>query len=518
MQHRRQVGPIPRMTTTWRARLLAGALTGAVAAQCTTQWGATPVNMDDEVLALAETPGGTVFAAGRFSTAAGQTANRVAAWSSGTWRALGTGMPGRFDVVRALAVLPNGDLVAAGSFAAAGGIAARNIALWNGTAWSALGSGTSGEVRALAVLANGDIIAGGYFATAGGLTCNNIARWNGSAWSALGSGVSSIGSVLALAVHGNGDLFAGGTFFQAGGAPASLVARWDGSRWSALGSGLGGPNGLGGPAVLALRVSPAGALFASGGFPYSGSVVVNNIAAWDGTTWSPLGAGLEDQSTIGTEVRSLTMLPSGELLAAGGFTHSGQQLLEGIARWNGATWSRLSTGLSLGIHTTLFRSNGALLAGGEFASLGGVPSPWFATMTTSCLPSATTYGSGCPSSAGIAACSAVGPPWIGSSIRLRTVGTPANAAVLWLLSPTQLMLPLQSVLPPALPGCSLLAGTEFALPMSAAAGTAELGFRVPAVRALAGTATYSQTLIGEVVAGRLAVTSSNGVRLLFGSF
>jgi hypothetical protein len=63
--------------------------------------------------------------------------------------------------------------------------------------------------------------------------------------------------VTSLATHGD-DLIAGGQFATAGGAPASNIARWDGSGWSALGAGTDGQ-------VLALA-SQGGQLIAGGTF------------------------------------------------------------------------------------------------------------------------------------------------------------------------------------------------------------------------------------------------------------
>src|SRR5688500_16979329 len=54
-----------------------------------------------------------------------------------TWSALGTGVN---DQVNSLAVM-NGELYAAGKFSTAGGTSANRVAKWNGTGWSALGAG-----------------------------------------------------------------------------------------------------------------------------------------------------------------------------------------------------------------------------------------------------------------------------------------------------------------------------------------------------------------------------------------
>jgi hypothetical protein len=52
-----------------------------------------------------------------------------------------------------------------------------------------------------------------------------------------------------------------------------------------------------------------------GGFSVAGDMVANNIAAWDGNSWQPLGSG------INGSVRALTVY-NGELIAGGEFTKS----------------------------------------------------------------------------------------------------------------------------------------------------------------------------------------------------
>src|SRR5205814_1316256 len=119
-----------------------------------------------------------------------------------------------------------------------GGGAASYVEEWNGSSWSALGLGMDGCVGALA--ASGiDLFVGGWFTTAGGNPARSIARWDGSNWSALDTGISGPddeeyygGSVSDLAVLGN-DLYAGGKFTTAGRVSADNIAKWNGSSWSA---------------------------------------------------------------------------------------------------------------------------------------------------------------------------------------------------------------------------------------------------------------------------------------------
>ena len=319
------------------------------------------------VSALTTLPNGDLIAGGFFTTAGGVAARNIARWNGSAWSPLGTGTN---NGIRALTVLPSGDLIAGGSFTTAGGVAANRIARWNGSAWSALGTGmnvaTSLDVLALATLPSGDLIAGGNFTIAGGLTVNGIARWNGSAWSALGTGMSH--PVTALTVLPSGDLIAGGTFTTAGGVPANFIARWNGSAWSPLGTGMI-PTGV--PCVNALATLPSGDLIAIGQFSSAGGVSANGIARWNGSSWSALGTGLGGFARF---FFSLTVLPSGDLFAGGNFTTAGGVGASGIARWNGSAWSALSAGINNTVNALTKLPNGDLIAAGSFTTIaGGVP-------------------------------------------------------------------------------------------------------------------------------------------------
>ena len=100
----------------------------------------------------------------------------------------------------------------------------------------------------------------------------------------LGLGDERRDRVDALAVSGT-NLYAGGAFTTAGGVPANNIAKWNGSTWSALGSGMDGTVvcGAGGERDQSLR---------RGIFTTAGGVPANNIAKWDGSAWSALGSGM----------------------------------------------------------------------------------------------------------------------------------------------------------------------------------------------------------------------------------
>ena len=148
--------------------------------------------------------------------------------------------------------------------------------------------GINGSVYALAAH-DGILFAGGFFTAAGGMPANNVAAWDGTSWSALGSGITGTSAEVFALTAGDNLLYVGGFFTAAGGVPALDLAVWDGGTWSALGPSVSG--GTGNPGVLTLLWSGA-TLYVGGNFTYAGDVLVNNIAAWNGTGWSALGSGV----------------------------------------------------------------------------------------------------------------------------------------------------------------------------------------------------------------------------------
>ncbi|HEX6886161.1 MAG TPA: HYR domain-containing protein [Planctomycetota bacterium] len=338
-------------------------------------WSSLGSGMNDTVYALAShDEGGTpvLYAGGEFTTAGGVSASRIARWDGSSWTALGSGMD---DAVHALVSYDDGGgsaLYAGGDFTTAGGVAVSRIAQWDGSSWSSLGSGLSGTVNALATHDDGggtSLYAAGAFSTAGGVTARRVARWDGASWAALGDGVSS--TVLALATYDDGGgtaLYAAGAFSTAGGVTASRIAKWNGSSWAALGSGVTGGQ------VRALGVHDAGqgpVLFAGGTFQAAGGALALQIAAWNGSSWTTLGTGLNER------VEALTVHDDGGgpvLYAGGEFTTAGGVATTRVGKWDGSSWTALGSGMNLSVEALTVHDDGggaALYAGGSFTAAGG---------------------------------------------------------------------------------------------------------------------------------------------------
>ena len=209
---------------------------------------ASGLNGDVRALAVFDDGSGpALYAGGTFTLAGGVAANRIARWDGASWSALGSGVSGALaPAVNALLVFDDGSgeaLYAGGKFTSAGGAAARRIARWDGSSWSAPGTLFGGPVEALAVFDDGSgpaLYAGGDITNGSGAALNRVGRWDGTSWSAVGGGMNDTVRSLAVFDDGSGaGLYAGGEFTTAGGVAALSVARWDGSTWSPLGSGLG---------------------------------------------------------------------------------------------------------------------------------------------------------------------------------------------------------------------------------------------------------------------------------------
>nr|MBP8137198.1 T9SS type A sorting domain-containing protein [Candidatus Eisenbacteria bacterium] len=314
--------------------------------------------------------GNEVYVGGEFTTAGGVTVNKIAKWNGSSWSALGSGASTNW--VEGIAMY-GGNLYAVGSFAGMGGVVAPNIARWDGVAWSAVGSPALGLLSPglydlLVVPGQGgdELLATGYFESIGGVASRGVARWNGSTWAPLdqGNGVNGFINWLGWGPGGSssGVLYAAGSFNAAGNVAAPSIARYDvaTNQWSAIGTSL---NAL----ARSIAVSLDGnTVYAGGDFTQAGGVNANKIARWNGSSWSAMGAGLNNRVEI------ISIAPNGDVYAGGSFTNFSR-----IAKWNGTAWSALGTGVNSVVEEIQFADNGAggfdVIVAGQFTTAGGAP-------------------------------------------------------------------------------------------------------------------------------------------------
>jgi hypothetical protein len=259
-----------------------------------------------------------------------------------------------------------------GDFDRAGNVAANRIAKWDSHThkWSALGSGVNSRV--LAIAASGDdVYAGGNFTRAGDIHTGPVAHWNDAThkWSAMGdelTNTSTSPEVDAIAIAGNGDVYVGGNFEKAGSLTLNNIARWDGSSWHALSSGIGGSF----HDVLAIAISGSD-VYIGGHFDTAGGSIRNNIARWNGSTWFNLGAGTGGiyPGVCAIAINGTNIYIGGEFVEVTD-SINGTQTVGHVAMWNGSVWSTLGGGLGdPDVYALALGSDGNIYAGGRFHTL-----------------------------------------------------------------------------------------------------------------------------------------------------
>ena len=234
---------------------------------------------------------------------------------------------------------------------------------------------TGGSISDIKEAPNGDIYICGAFtgvSNGGSAVANTkgIARWSkaNQVWEAVGNPVTgaTIGAVICMAFDAAGNLYVGGSFANfANIAEADNFAKWDGSAWSALGDGLN-------EQVRAIEISANGVIYISG---YFTSASHNNdckhVAYWNGTAWAPLATGLNGN------VLSLKFHPNGCLLIGGDFTNADGTNGDYFCIWDGTSFNSMTnlgaTELNQYVFSVDVTPNGTIVIGGTFTNAGGDP-------------------------------------------------------------------------------------------------------------------------------------------------
>ena len=366
--------------TAWEA--LGSGLEGRYYQDMNNTWETTRAN----VKSLVRDASGNIYVGGLFGRAGGIEAWGVAKWNGSSWSALpGRGFPYRwngnwtpcdYQSVECLQVVGNDLYVGGMLFKAGDSVGVTNIARLSNNAWqgvgSGLGRGSSERVYSLGTFGS-TIIAGGNFQTNGARTaeCRRLAQWNpgtpATDWQSFAGGVDDIPySILSV---GN-DLIVGGKFTNVGNAASPVtvnrIARYNGtlSQWQAMGEGVANGD------VLALARHSDGRIFAGGTFTHANGLVVRGVAQWVGSVWLPMGEGMSDAN-----VRALAIDASGAVLAAGGFQTAGGIPVGGMAKFD-RYWAPVCVPPSRGAVVNAILpdpTNGVVYVGGDFSSIGGTP-------------------------------------------------------------------------------------------------------------------------------------------------
>ena len=320
--------------------------------------------------------GNNVYVGGLFSYAGTSSMTNIAYWDGSTWHAMGNPFNGTVDALQ----FYGGYLYAGGAFTNSS-LGLVNLARWDGSAWSATpGGGANKQVSDMATDGT-NLYIGGLFTQIGGIAATGIVSFNGSTWTNLGGGVAGFQGGVAQVnrmLWQSNQLYISGNFERVGNIGADNVARWDGTNWWNIGGGTSkgvayGVNfmdsllSVNGPSLI-----PTG-LYAGGRFTEAGNAVVNGIGRWDGTNWNPVGGGISGNFVGNNGQRVLALATDGANLYAGGiFTNAGGNYASGIASWNGTSWSPMGSGVDWIVNALTVDDANYIYVGGSFTNAGGI--------------------------------------------------------------------------------------------------------------------------------------------------
>jgi len=241
-----------------------------------------------------------------------------------------------------VAALSSNNVWAVG-FADRGATSTTLIEHWNGIAWSEVTSPNVGTregnlLTGVAAVSSNDVWAVGLHGPTGHFK-TLVEHWDGSAWKVVPSVDVGAGSnvLIGVAATSPSKVWAVG-YTSTGTKLRTLVERWDGVSWQAVPSSnpVAGDNVLIG--IAALSNQDIWAV----GYSRTGSSFATLIERWNGSVWAPVSS--PNASTVFNVLRGIVAVSSSEAWSAGAFYDPVADAFQTLVqRWDGATWSVVST-------------------------------------------------------------------------------------------------------------------------------------------------------------------------------
>lgn len=343
-----------------------------------------------EINVIALQADGKILIGGTFTNVNGTTINRLARLNAdGSLDSLfniGTGFNGE---VLDIAVQPaDGKIVAVGIFTNVSGTGLNHVARLNtdGSLDSANfnpGTGSPSRIHSVAVEAGGTILVGGEFITFNGATRNRIARLgaDGTLDAAFTPSINS--SVYAIKPQSNGQILLGGLFTNITGVGGSATARNRLARLNADGSldATFNPN-VGGFSVEDLAIQSDGSVVFTGSLTSVGGQARRGIGRVfsSGAVDNSYTARFNDATTVhnAVAVQADDAAIYGGFFQLAGLTTTSTKLCASLLRVNSDSSIDTNFNAAAGSSGTftseareiLLRSNGKILVGGIFATVG----------------------------------------------------------------------------------------------------------------------------------------------------
>ncbi|MEI6489786.1 MAG: T9SS type A sorting domain-containing protein [Bacteroidota bacterium] len=233
--------------------------------------------------------------------------------------------------------------------------------------WLPTGNGTNNGFNGGVNLQtyNGKLIAGGAFSQAGTAAAHGVAMWYGTDWSIVDSSMNNFFAVRPLIIF-QGQLY--GFVSPINNTPGYIIRLDSSFKWHIV------PNSNFAYQTHTGYINSAcvynNELYIGGYFDTIGNIYANHVAKWDGAAWTQVGTGINNEYVNGMIVYN------NELYIGGAFTEAGGITVNDLTKWNGSVFSDVGGGLT-GASYWAFRAfeiyNNELYIGGDLDFAGGVP-------------------------------------------------------------------------------------------------------------------------------------------------
>jgi trimeric autotransporter adhesin len=248
----------------------------------------------------------------------------IAIWDGNDWSLIPA------DGVVGTMIVHNGKLLLGGAFERIGGDSLSSFAVWDGSAVSDpyntkayLHSPQLNQIYAISSF-KGELYLAGNIDGHGSI--DEIMRWDGQGWRDLDGGLGGGGAVFVtdMAVYGD-ELYVTGYFNELDGARGNNIAKWDGTHWSRVGAGVGPGQGY-------RLLNYQDKLYLSGSFYNIQGIRGPFLATWDGSNWCTFGGEIDNS------ILDMTIFED-SLYVVGGVQLMGADSVNFIAKWIGGNYT-----------------------------------------------------------------------------------------------------------------------------------------------------------------------------------
>ncbi len=290
--------------------------------------------------------------------------------------------------IRTLAIQPDGKIIIGGGFTSIDGVSRNKVARLNpnGTLDMSFNPGTGfvGNVTGLALQPDGKIVLTGTFTAFNGVARNTVVRLmsNGNLDTTFNAGTATHMQTYTVSLQADGKVIVSGIFKVWNGLPIRGVVRLnsDGTLDPSFNVGLGVPDSR---AVSTHLILPNGKILVGGDFTtFNG---INRVGIVQLNSNGSVDSSFNANLTATLDVRSIARESSGKIVFgcwASSNPNNNRNVYQLLP--NGAIDTTFSSATFTGgfrVESVLIRTNGRIVVGGSFRSLGGINRGGIAQLT-----------------------------------------------------------------------------------------------------------------------------------------